>query len=192
MSVKITLPTSSHALSISVPQPFTDLLMETDPAILNFYKACPSFDICDETPCRHLLSHDIDYVTDLELATRTPRFYRELWFYFSHPQDRRQIPPPDLSTFARLFERCQRITDKREQLDAEIQANEIRRVLEWRLRRGSHDIDITPEEIKELGQSGMRKYYDSCRPRRNSGCSVEKVKIEDIFVEMPGILAVFD
>jgi hypothetical protein len=166
--------------------------METDPAILTLYKACPSFDLCDETPCRHLLSHDIDYIADLELATRTPRFHRELWFYYKRPEDRRHIPQNDLPTFARLFERCQRITDKREQLDAEIQANEIRRVLEWRVRRGSNDIDITPEEIKELGQAGMRKYYDSCRPRRDSGCAVEKVKIQDIFVEMPGILAVFD
>jgi len=182
-----------HTSSQSPPTNLSnDLLMETDSAKLSSYRACPSFDVCDETPCRHLLSHDIDYLADLEQATRSPRFHHELWFYFTHPPDRRHISAIDLPTFARLFERCQRITDKREQLDMETQVNETRRVLEWRLRRGLNDIDITLEEIKELGRTGMRKYYDSFRPRRNSGRCVEKVKIQDIFVEMPEILAGFD
>lgn len=163
-----------------------------DPTIINQYKACPSFDLCNETPCRHLLSHDIDYLADLELASRDPRFHREVWFYFNHLQERAKIPPKNLSAFESLFERCQRITDKRDKLDAEIQANEIRRVLEWRMARGSNDIDITPEEIKELGQSGLRKYYEGYRARTNSGVSVEKVQIRDIFIEIPEPMSVFD
>ncbi len=52
-------------------------------------------------------------------------FHRTLWNIFRHPSTRAAIQD-DLSKYADKLDRCQRITDKREQINAEIRASHLR------------------------------------------------------------------
>ena len=89
------------------------------------YRECPPWDVCDEQPCRHTLCRDPDWLADMEDYHSNREFHRTLWNIFRHPSTRAAIQD-DLSKYADKLDRCQRIMDKREQINAEIRASHLR------------------------------------------------------------------
>ena len=85
---------------------------------------CP---LCKEQPCRHSdsLCSDKDYLTDLDDSRTDHDLWLKLWAIHGHPSEGADLGP-DIAKYQDKLDRCQRITDKRKQIEAEKDANMLR------------------------------------------------------------------
>ena len=82
---------------------------------------CPR---CKNKPCRHstYLCFDEDYVANLDDFVDDRDLYLRIWRCYNHPSERSALGLDD-PKYQGSLDRCQRIVDKREKIDTEIQAN---------------------------------------------------------------------
>src|SRR5271169_117405 len=85
---------------------------------------CP---LCEKQPCRHSDSFctDEDYLTDLDDYRADINLWDKLWIYHYHPSEGENLGL-DVTKHQDKLDRCKRIADKREQIQAEMDANTLR------------------------------------------------------------------
>ena len=90
---------------------------------------CP---LCNHEPCRHsdCLCFDEDYLADLDDISTDRELRRKIWRCYYHPSERAELGLDD-AKYQDKLDRCQRITDKRKQIDAEIDTNRSRLFRSW-------------------------------------------------------------
>jgi hypothetical protein len=91
------------------------------------YIECPPNNVCAERPCRHDYCRDPDWLADMEDACSDREFFRTLWSMFGR-LCKGTIDSEDAVKYKDKLERCQRITDKGEQIRNEITASFFRNV----------------------------------------------------------------
>jgi len=90
------------------------------------YHECPEWDMCSEQPCCYTLSSDPDYRADLTDLRRNRVYHRRLWKLFWFPSARSKASEDEVAIYADKFDQCQRLDDKRKEIDEEIELNEAR------------------------------------------------------------------
>jgi hypothetical protein len=104
----------------------------TGPGLL--YRECPPWNKCPPRQrCRHLSCYDPDWLEDMEDYCFNAEANDELWEAFFYAAYRATIPSAKLAEHERKFDRCQRITDKQTEIDAEI----FYRQAMWMKKRGA-------------------------------------------------------
>ena len=85
---------------------------------------CP---LCKTEPCHHsdLLCFDEDYLADMDDFQTDPELRDRIWRCYDHPSERVALGLDGVQYQDKL-DRCQRITDKRDKINAEIDANNLR------------------------------------------------------------------
>ena len=84
---------------------------------------CPEGDFCSQQPCCYSLSRDPDYRSDLRDRRLDPVFHHQLWTQFWFPSTRTTVRPEEAAAYAAKFDRCQRLENKRKQINMEVDAN---------------------------------------------------------------------
>src|SRR5438876_8775088 len=90
------------------------------------------YPLCKEGPCRHSdsLCFDEDYLTDLDDFHRDHDLWSKLWAFHYHPSEKVNLSA-DVAKHQDKLDRCQRITDKHKQIEAEIEADHLRLFRSW-------------------------------------------------------------
>jgi hypothetical protein len=73
---------------------------------------CPTGDRCTQEPCRDLIPDDPDFRADVALKHHDPVFHRNLWDFFSRPEDFQSVSKDTIAEYEVLLPRCQRIMSK--------------------------------------------------------------------------------
>ena len=106
------------------------------------YRFCGIYEpagVCAEYPCIHTECLDPDWLEDYEEGCQNIISNHKCWLAFRSLTEpdlahvRERISPKEWAEYELKFERCQRITDKRKAIDAELDASRDRqnaRILE--------------------------------------------------------------
>jgi hypothetical protein len=83
---------------------------------------------CSNHLCRHTPCHDPDWLADIEDMTKDATFYYHTWtsFYRSYPLG--VFTAEERVELERRYRRCQRLTDKKDTIRAELAAYRTRRL----------------------------------------------------------------
>ena len=113
---------------------------------------CP---LCKHEPCRHsdYLCFDKDYLIDLDDFSTDRELWRKIWRCHNHPSERTELGLED-AKYQDKLDRCQRVTDKRMQINAENDANRSRLFRSW----GYTDPDIS----EVIGQMDIEDVNKRC------------------------------
>ena len=135
---------------LSLRPSFLHYNMEALRAAREKYQLCPST-TCESFPCNHSpFSTDEDYLIDSKIFVERPEYHSELWLYF---HNRESSSPELLRIYGPDLDMCQRITDKRQQIEDETRENmEIIMEEIWGRPRPPK-ITITKEEREALVKS---------------------------------------
>lgn len=87
--------------------------------------------------------------------------WRKIWTFYHHPSERTELGL-DIVKYQDKLDRCQRLVDKRKQIEAEIDANNIRRLRSWGYSGPdfSEWIDWT-KDIEEVTKNCVKKIRDA-------------------------------
>jgi hypothetical protein len=90
---------------------------------------CP---LCKDEPCRHTdaLCYDEDFLTDLDDYLTDRDLWRKIRVFYYHPEEREKLGL-DVAKYQDKLDRCRRLTEKRKQIEAEIEANQMRLLRSW-------------------------------------------------------------
>jgi hypothetical protein len=100
--------------------------------------------VCDTYPCRHVGSHDPDWLADVEDMLEDDHFHTQYWFCFRNRHEEKcchsLINTGETECEAK-FDRCQRINDKRSKIYADMADHR-----NWELRqlRSSRKAPLRP------------------------------------------------
>lgn len=111
------------------------------------YRFCPPSATCESFPCRHSsFSTDEDYLLDGQDYFENPELHSKVWSYFRH---RENLSPDVLTKYSVKLDRCQRISDRDQQISDERQANLD---MYWEERTGIRPeiVSYTKEEREAL------------------------------------------
>jgi hypothetical protein len=135
---------------------------------------CP---LCQQEPCRHsdCLCFDEDYLVDLDDFSTDRELWRKIWRCHNHPSERTELGLED-AKYQDKLDRCQRITDKRVQINAELDTNRSRLFRSWGYTGPdvSEMIDWTVD-IEEMNKKGAqilrdgKKRREALRKQRTAG-----------------------
>jgi len=133
------------------------------------YRLCPPLATCESFPCAHSsFSTNEDYLLNMQDLFKHPDFYSKIWSLF---HDRKNLSPEVLTEYAVYLDRCQRITDNRQQINEETEANlEIYLEEAWGLPRRKKN-PITEEELDAMKKSIIERWSSEVvvlRPRKES------------------------
>lgn len=114
-----------HLDQSSINFPHTTIMSNT----ITSLSKCP---LCEHGPCRHAdsLCFDKDYLADLDDFSTDRELQRKIWRCHSHPSERADLGLDD-AKYQDKLDRCQRIINKRTKIEAEIDANNSRRLRSW-------------------------------------------------------------
>jgi hypothetical protein len=121
------------------------------------YRGCPPWDTCPpQQQCCHLLCYDPDWLEDMEEQSLNRKANDTLWDAFHYPAYRASIPPTQLAEYECKFGRCQRIMDKREEIEAEIFYRQTKLLLKW----GSNEEELADShaEIQALEKKVGKRF----------------------------------
>jgi hypothetical protein len=77
---------------------------------------------CPEFPCQHTPCHDPDFLADVEDCIRDPTWYYGLWPCFKWPEFyKKNLSATEWAEYESKFQRCRRIKEKRQIIDAAIE-----------------------------------------------------------------------
>ena len=85
---------------------------------------CP---LCQIQRCRHsnTLSSDAEYLNYLDEFHTNPGLWRKLWYLHYHPSESANLGL-DITKYKDKLDTCQRISDKRKQIQDEMESNTLR------------------------------------------------------------------
>jgi len=120
------------------------------------YRFCPPSATCESFPCRHSsFSTDEDYLLDAQDLFESPELYFKVWSYF---RNRENLSPDVLTKYSARLDRCQRISDKGQQISDESRAN---MEMYWEERTGiprPEIVSYTEEEREAINKANVQEW----------------------------------
>lgn len=117
--------------------------------------------ICPTYPCTHVPSHDPDYLADREDSLQDKQFHRLFWNLYRikcNPSLRMKSPIPyvDPEILKLKYERCQRMEEKKDQINRD-KINHLRRRVQWNRESWARYLEENLEqEVDDLKNWGMQ------------------------------------
>jgi hypothetical protein len=119
------------------------------------YRFCPPSATCESFPCSHSsFSTDEDYLLDVQDLFESPELHFKVWSYF---RNRENLSPDVLTKYSVKLDRCQRISDKGQQISEENRAN---MEMYWEERTGirREKVSYTEEEREAIHKANVQEW----------------------------------
>ena len=110
---------------------------------------------CDHYPCMHTESHDLDWLADTEDLYKRPLFRAFIWVLYRNPDElenvEQELKAREFDELERAVDRCQRLEDKGDKIEADFEAHE-RMIEDEQKRYFAYWNALTKEQLENFRQ----------------------------------------